>query len=77
MITAGMKVAHKVKTAPHCIAIVKVTPDGQNVIWQEIIDLHTGHHSNAFGRGFRFARTPKPLKGDEFPCPSEYANLVD
>jgi hypothetical protein len=77
MITPGMKVAERVKTAPHMLALGKVTPDGNSVIWHDIIDMADGHaHHSHYGNPMRFAKTPVPLRGDEVPCPPELAHLI-
>lgn len=77
MVAPGMKVAEKVRTAPGMIAIGKVTDDGKSVVWHDIIDVHDGqaHHSH-YGSGMRIGKTPKPLSGDEVPCPPELAHLI-
>ncbi len=72
MIAPGMKVARAVSTAPGTLG--KVTPDGQSVVWHEIVD-HEGQPASRYG-GMRFAKMPKPLKGDEVPIPPEFADLV-
>lgn len=74
MIAPGMKVARAVATAPGTFALGKVMSDGQNVVWHEIVD-HEGRPASAYG-GMWFAKTPKPLEGNEVPCPPEFADLV-
>lgn len=74
MVAPGMKVARPVATAPGSLALGKVTPDGANVIWHEIVD-HAGHPASKYG-GMRFGKTPKPLDGTEVPIPPEFAELV-
>jgi hypothetical protein len=76
MISPGMKVAVRVPMAPHCLALGIVTADGEHVVWHEIIDMSDGSTSNKYGMGFRFGKTPKPIKGDEVPCPPGLAHLL-
>ncbi len=74
MVAPGMKVARAVATAPGTLALGKVTPDGQSVVWHEIVD-HEGQPASRYG-GMQFAKRPKPLTGEEVPCPSQFADLV-
>lgn len=70
----GMKVAHQLPHRPNLLALGKVTADGQNVLWQEIVD-HNGVESGRGGQGVRPGK-PVPIKGDERPCPAEFAHLI-
>lgn len=70
----GDKVAHQVATRPNCLMLGKVMPDGGSVLWQEMVD-HNGVESNRNAQGIRPGK-PVPLKGDEQPCPPEFAHLV-
>lgn len=70
----GMKVAHQLPHRPDLMALGKVTPDGRNVQWQEIVDGN-GVESNRYGQGVR-PNKPVPLKGDEQPCPAQFAHLI-
>lgn len=77
MVAPGMKVAEKVRTAPGMIAIGRVTDDGKSVVWHDIIDVHDGQaHHGHYGSPMRVGKTPKPLSGDEVPCPPELAHLI-
>jgi hypothetical protein len=76
MIAPNMKVAVKVPGAENNLALGKVTSDGKNIVWHEIVDMSDGSTSNKYGMGFRFGKTPKPIKGDEVPCPPGLAHLI-
>lgn len=76
MIGPGMKVAVKVPGAPNNLALGIVEKDGQSIVWHEIVDMSDGSTSGKYGMGFRFGKTPKPIKGDEVPCPPQLAHLL-
>lgn len=76
MIAPGMKVATRVPTAPHCLALGIVTADGEHVVWHAIIDMTDGSTGDEYGTPMRFGKTPKPLRGDEVPCPPQLAHLL-
>ncbi len=69
----GMKVARRIQTRPDQVALGKVLEGGQ-VLWQEIVN-DQGVESNRTVPGVRPGK-PVPLKGDELPCPPEWAHLV-
>jgi hypothetical protein len=64
-----MKVATRVATAPHCLALGIVTAAGETVVWHAIIDMTDGSTGDEYGVPMRFGKTPKPLRGGEVPCP--------
>ncbi|ABW35063.1 hypothetical protein Dgeo_3022 (plasmid) [Deinococcus geothermalis DSM 11300] len=74
MLQPGMKVAHQLPHRPDLLALGKVMPDGQSVLWQEIVDAN-GTETNRNASGVRPGR-PVPIKGDERPCPPQFAHLV-
>lgn len=72
-LTPGMKVAKRIETRPDQLALGKVL-DGGKVLWQEIVNDH-GVESNKTVPGVR-PGNPVPLRGDELPCPAQFAHLV-
>jgi hypothetical protein len=76
VLSPGMKVAVKVPGAESNLALGIVQKDGQSIVWHEIVDLSDGSTSSKYGMGFRFGHTPKPIKGDEVPCPPQLAHLL-
>lgn len=76
MIAPGMKVAVKVPGAENNLALGIVQKDGRHIVWHEIVDMSDGSTSGKYGMGFRFGKTPKPIKGDEVPCPPQLTHLL-
>ncbi|MCD0168057.1 hypothetical protein IHN59_00260 [Deinococcus sp. 23YEL01] len=70
----GTKVAKVMKIRPDLMLVGKVMPDGQNVLWQEVVDQQ-GMGSNAHVQGVR-PGNPVPLTGEEKPCPPEFQKYV-
>lgn len=63
----GDKVALQLPHRPDLLVLGKVQPDGQQVLWCEIVDSN-GVESNRNAAGVRPGR-PVPLRGEERPCP--------
>lgn len=76
MIGPGMKVAKKVATAPGSLALGVVEKDGQSIVWHEIVDMSDGSTSGKYGMPMRFDKKPRPIKGDEVPCPPQLSHLL-
>jgi hypothetical protein len=70
----GEKVALQLPHRPDLLVLGRVQPDGQHVLWCEIVDSN-GVESNRNAVGLRPGR-PVSLKGTEQPCPLEFAHLV-
>ncbi|PIG96920.1 hypothetical protein [Deinococcus sp. UR1] len=71
----GTKVAETLTIRPDLMLVGKVMPDGNSVLWQEVVDQH-GMGSNAHVQGVRPGK-PVPLSGKEKPCPPEFAKYVN
>lgn len=76
MISPEMKAAASVRTAAPWPALGIVTADGEHVVWHAIIDMTDGSTGDEYGAPMRFGKTPKPIKGDEVPCPPQLARLL-
>jgi hypothetical protein len=70
----GQKVASIVRSRPSQLMLGVVQPDGASVLWLKMVD--TAGVISLYPQQQLKPGNPVAVRGDEFPCPPEYAELI-